>query len=59
MTAGHKYPSPPFRAEREGPSAKRWEGEVGFIRKRSGIPHLTSTLSAPQWTKAGGEGVTA
>jgi hypothetical protein len=59
MTAGHKYPSPPFRAEREGPSAKRWEGEVGFIRKRSGIPHLTSTLSALQWTKADGEGVTA
>jgi len=22
-------PSPPFRAEREGPSAQRWEGEVG------------------------------
>jgi len=55
MTAGHKYPSPPFRAEREGPSAKRWEGEVGFIRKRSGIPHLTPALSAP----GGGEGVTA
>ena len=23
------FPSPPFRGEREGPSAKRWEGEVG------------------------------
>ena len=46
MTAGHKYPSPPFRAEREGPSAKRWEGEVG-VGERSGIPHLTPTLSAP------------
>jgi hypothetical protein len=22
-------PSLPFRAEREGPSAERWEGEVG------------------------------
>src|SRR5213078_2863516 len=48
-------PSPPFRAEREGPSAKPWEGEVGFIRKRSGIPHLTPALSAPE----GGEGVDA
>jgi phosphoribosyl-dephospho-CoA transferase len=46
-----KDPSPPFRAEREGPSAKRWEGEVG-IGRRSGIPHLTPTLSAPR----GGEG---
>src|SRR5438132_9178604 len=44
-------PSPPFRAEREGPIAQRWEGEVG-IGKRSGIPHLTPTLSAP----GGGEG---
>jgi ATP-dependent Lhr-like helicase len=26
------------------------------IGRRSGIPHLTPTLSAPQWTKAGGEG---
>jgi hypothetical protein len=33
-----------------------WEGEVG-VGKRSGIPNLTPTLSAPQWTKAGGEGV--
>jgi len=39
-------PSPPFRAEREGPIAERWEGEVG-IGQRSGIPHLTPTLSAP------------
>jgi hypothetical protein len=46
-----KDPSPPFRAEGEGPSAKRWEGEVG-IGRRSGIPHLTPTLSAP----GGGEG---
>src|SRR5207237_4496471 len=41
-------PSPPFRGEREGPIAQRWEGEVGFS-ERSGIPHL----SAPE----GGEGV--
>ena len=29
---------------------------MGF-GERSGIPHLTPTLSAPPWTKAGGEGV--
>src|SRR4051794_41121603 len=45
-------PSPPFRGEREGPSAERWEGEVG-LGKSSGIPQLTPTLSAPR----GGEGV--
>src|SRR5438876_12405578 len=39
-------PSPPFWGEREGPSAKRWEGEAG-VGKRSGIPHLTPALSAP------------
>jgi hypothetical protein len=50
-------PSPPLRGEREGPSAKRWEGEVGD-GKRSGIPHLTPTLFAPQWPNGGGEGVT-
>jgi hypothetical protein len=50
------FPSPPFRGEREGPSARRWEGEVGLIGKRSGIPHFTPTLSAPHGTKAGGEG---
>src|SRR6266446_6245966 len=46
-----RYPSPPFRAEREGPAPKAWEGEVGICR-RSGIPRLTPTLSAPK----GGEG---
>src|SRR5260370_6689795 len=44
-------PSPPFRGEREGPAPKAGEGEVGTGR-RSGIPHLTPTLSAP----GGGEG---
>ena len=44
-------PSPPFRAEREGPSTQRWEGEVG-TGERSGIPHLIPALSAPE----GGEG---
>ena len=44
-------PSPPFRGEREGPTAQRWDGEVG-AGKRSGIPHLTPALSAPR----GGEG---
>ena len=38
-------PSPPFSGEREG--------EVGRHLERSGIPHLTPTLSAPK----GGEGV--
>jgi hypothetical protein len=46
------FPSPPVRGEREGPIAERWEGEVG-VGKRSGIPHLTPALSAPE----GGEGV--
>jgi adenosylcobinamide kinase / adenosylcobinamide-phosphate guanylyltransferase len=44
-------PSPPFRGEREGPSAKRWDGEVD-VGTRAGIPHLTPALSAP----GGGEG---
>src|SRR6266851_7468360 len=35
-----------------GPTAERWEGEVG-LDERSGIAHLTPTLSAPE----GGEGV--
>jgi release factor glutamine methyltransferase len=48
----HWQPSPPFRAEREGPTAEPWEGEVG-IGECSGVPHLTPTLSAPR----GGEGV--
>jgi len=48
-------PSPPFRGEREGPSAERWEGEVG-LGKRSGIPHLTPTLSAQPRPKGGGKG---
>ena len=44
-------PSPPFRGEREGPAPQAREGEVG-IGRRSGIPHLTRALSAPE----GGEG---
>src|SRR6266851_8129440 len=51
LTFRGDFPSPPFRGEREGPSAKRWEGEVG-VGKGSGIPHLTPSLSAPE----GGEG---
>src|SRR5205823_2261845 len=48
-----KSPSPPFRAEREGPNRDSdWEGEVG-LGERAGIPHLTPTLSAP----GGGEGL--
>jgi glutamate 5-kinase len=46
-----KNPSPPFRAERDGPVPKAWEGEVGAGNSqntgRSGIPHLTPALSAP------------
>ena len=49
-------PSPPFRGEREGPTPKAWEGEVG-AGNRSGIPHLTPTLSTPPWLKGGGESV--
>jgi len=41
-----KNPSPPFRAEREGPIAQQWEGEVG-VRRRPAILHLTPALSAP------------
>ncbi len=52
VKATEKFPSPPFRGEREGPIAQRWEGEVGTDH-RSGIPHLTPALSAPR----GGEGV--
>ena len=48
--AAAKSPSPPFRGEREGPAPKAWEGEVG-IGERSGVPHLTPTLSP-----GGGEG---
>ncbi len=44
-------PSPPSRGEREGPVAKRWEGEVG-VGRRTEIPHLTPALSALE----GGEG---
>jgi len=34
-----KSPSPPFRGEREGPTAQRWEGEVGRAAGRSfGFP---------------------
>jgi len=44
---GIHFPSPPFRGEREGPSAKRWEGEVG-IGERSGIPHLTLPSPPPR-----------
>ena len=51
--AARKNPSPPFRGEREGPGAKRWEGAVGSLRRDTGIPHLTPALSAPE----GGEGV--
>src|SRR5437762_1188982 len=53
VVASENDPSPPFRGEREGPIAERWEGEVGGIGERSGIPHLTPALSAPE----GGEGV--
>jgi len=43
-----RFPSPPLGGE-GGRIAERWEGEVRN-GKRSGIPHLTPALSAPQWT---------
>jgi hypothetical protein len=39
-------PSPPFRGERAGPSAERWEGIA------LETPHLTPALSTPK----GGDG---
>src|SRR5205085_230786 len=45
-------PSPPLREEREGPIAKRWEGEVGVSASALESPTLTPALSAPR----GGEG---
>ena len=42
--AQKRSPSPPFRGEREGPVAQRWEGEVG-PRRVSGPRPLTPTLS--------------
>ncbi|HYU12378.1 MAG TPA: hypothetical protein VEK82_07375, partial [Stellaceae bacterium] len=61
----HESPSPPFGAEREGPTAQPWESEVGIDRTAgvspacrpeaggpSAVPHLTPALSAPE----GGEG---
>src|SRR5438105_3716963 len=53
-SGGTILPSPPFRGEREGPAPTAREGEVG-VGNRSGIRHLTPTLSAP----GGGEGVAA
>ena len=48
---GIKIPSPPFRGEREGPIAERWEGEVGAgAALWNPPPH--PALSAPR----GGEG---
>jgi hypothetical protein len=39
-------PSPPRAAEREGPAAQRWEGEVAVSSLRScAATHLTPTLS--------------
>ena len=50
VPARREIPSPPFRGERAGPSAQRWEGEVG-AGERSDIRPLTPTLST-----GGGEG---
>src|SRR5438309_5866665 len=33
-------PLRPSGGEREGPGAKRWEGEVGYASQRTAIPHL-------------------
>src|SRR5213082_2990809 len=45
-------PPPPFRGEREGPAPKAREGEVG-VGERTGIPHLTPALSAPEGRRGG------
>ena len=51
--SGHgKSPSPPFRGEREGPVAQRWEGEVGQAANRPGGPPHPALSPRP----AGGEG---
>jgi len=40
METGDIGPSPPFRGEREGPVAERWEGEVGGTANQLiGPPH--------------------
>src|SRR4029453_1928764 len=56
LYARQKILSPPFRGERGGPTARGWGGGGG-VGRRSGIPHLSPTFSAPPRTKAGGEGV--
>jgi hypothetical protein len=42
-------PSPPFKGEREGPSAQRWEGEVGSERglRRARMPAMKPAAAAP------------
>ena len=47
-----KSPSPPFRGEREGPVAQRWEGEVGQAANRPSGPPYPALSPRP----AGGEG---
>jgi len=43
--SAEKFPSPPFRGEREGPSAERWEGEVSS--PVSALESPTSPLPSP------------
>ena len=47
-----KSHSPPFSGEREGPAAKRWEGEVGNAANQPGGPPHPALPPRP----AGGEG---
>jgi ceramide glucosyltransferase len=47
-----KSASPPFRGEREGPVAQRWEGEVGQAANRPSGPPRPALSPRP----AGGEG---
>jgi ceramide glucosyltransferase len=47
-----KSPSPPFRGEREGPVAQRWEGEVGQAANRPSVPPHPTLSPRP----GGGEG---
>src|SRR5436190_1137486 len=46
-------PSPPFRGEREGPVAERWEGEVGSA---GALESPTSPLPSPPMDHGGRRG---
>src|SRR5205823_1937382 len=47
-----RNPSPPFRGEREGPIAARWEGEVGLLAGLLESP-TSPRPSPPPWAERG------